>query len=235
MIKNYLLTAFRNILRHKSFSILNILGLALSLSVCLLIIQIIQDQLSYDDFHQKRNRIYRVLTHDEISDNVITTYATTAFPMGTYLNENYPVVEEAVFLNRGFNGEGRANGKVIEFRGFYVNDDFFSVFDFPLVGIDPEHALKDPQSVILTAETAKKFFGDTDPLGQTFSLDTIAEYIITGIIPDMDQKSHIQFDALTSVKGMTNDMSENWNNVYATWAYLLLAEGAGPRRSNCSI
>ena len=228
MIKNYLQTAFRNILRHKSFSILNILGLALSLSVCLLIIQIIQDQSSYDNFHQNRNRIYRVLTHDEISDDVITTYATTAFPMGTYLKENYPVVEGAVVLNRRFDGEGKANGKVIEFDGFYVSDDFFSVFDFPLVGIDPEHALEDPQSVILTEETAKKFFGDADPLGQPFAFDTIAEYIITGIIPEMDQKSHIQFDAITSVKGMTDDMSENWNNIYATWAYLLLSEGTVP-------
>ena len=165
MIQNYLISAIRNILRNKSFSILNILGLALSLSVCLLIIQIIQDQMSYDDFHQKSDRIYRVLTNDEISGDVITRYATTAFPIGTYLMENYPVVEEAVVLNRGFNGEAKANGKVIEIRGFYANDDFFSVFDFPLEGTEREQALGDPQSVILTEETARKFFGDADPLG----------------------------------------------------------------------
>ncbi len=228
MIKNYLLTAFRNILRHKIFSILNILGLALSMSVCLLIIQIIQDQLSYDDFHRERDRIYRVLTNDEMTDDMFTLFATTTYPMGTYLQENYPVVERAVVINRRFNGDGRANGKLINFDGFYVNEDFFKVFDFPVMGIDPAHAFEDPQSVILSEETAKKFFGDTDPIGKPFAVDSIGEYIVAGIVPETDHKSHIQFDALTSVKGMNSDMSDNWNNIYSSYAYLLLKKGAVP-------
>jgi putative ABC transport system permease protein len=228
MIKNYFLTAFRNILRHKSFSILNILGLALSMSVCLLIIQIMQDQMSHDDFHRKRDRIYRVITNNEMSDGAFTLYATTTFPMGTYLQENYPIVEGAVVINRNFSGDGRANGKVIDFDGFYVNEDFFSVFDFPLEGIDPAHALEDPQSVILSEETARKFYGDTDPVGKPFAVDSMGEYIIAGIVPEGNYKSHIQFDALASVRGMKDDMGDNWDNIYSTWVYILLTEDAVP-------
>ncbi|MFC2111997.1 ABC transporter permease [Bacteroidota bacterium] len=227
MIRNYLLTAFRNILRHRSFSILNILGLALSMSVCLLIILIIQDQYRYDNFHKNRDRIYRVLTNDDMSTEIFTLFATTTFPMASYLEDNYPVVERATTINRIFSGgDGRAADKVLNIEFLYIDDDFFRIFNFPLRGIDPEHAMEDPNSIILSEETAVKFFGDKDPLGESFAVDSIGEFIVGGIIPESDLKSHIQFDALLSVKNMKKDLSDNWENIYSNYAYILLKEGA---------
>ncbi len=198
------------------------------MSVCLLIILIMQDQYRYDDFHRNRDRIYRVLSNDEILDEIITLYATTTFPMASYLEENYPVVERAATIRRIFSGgDGRAANKVIPIEFFYVDGDFFRIFDYPLQGTDREQALADPNSIILSQETANKFFGDADPLGQSFSIDSIGEYIVAGIVPDNDLKSHIQFDALVPVESMKTDMKENWTNIYSSFAYVLLKEGAG--------
>ncbi|MQY80321.1 MAG: ABC transporter permease, partial [Bacteroidetes bacterium] len=96
MIKNYLLTALRNIFRHKGFSLLNIFGLSLSMSVCMLIIVILVDQFSYDSQHTKKERIYRVQTIDNLSDWSLNKYASTAFPLADELVNNYPFIEEAV-------------------------------------------------------------------------------------------------------------------------------------------
>ena len=229
MLKNYLLTALRNILRHKSFSVINILGLALSMSVCLLIILILQDQFKYDNFHVNRDRIYRVLSNDEMSDEIFTRYATTAFPMASYLEDNYPVVERAATIRRIYSGgDGRAEGKVIPVEMFYADNDFFRVFSFPLQGVDREHALDDPNSIILSEETAEKFFGDEEALGRTFTIDSIGEYIVAGIVPENDLKSHIQIDVLLPVESMKTDMSENWENIYSSYAYVQLKEGVEP-------
>lgn len=229
MFRNYFLTAFRNILRHKSFSLINITGLALSMSVCLLIILIIQDQYRHDNFHEDGDRIYRVLTNNEISDDIVTLYATTAFPMASWLNENYPVVENAVTLRRVFGGgDARAGGKVLPADFLWVDENFFSMFNFPLRGIDRPVALSEPNSIILSEETALKFFGDKDPLGQPFSIDSIGEYIVAGLVPHHDQKSHVQFDALVPVSSLKRDLSEDWNYVYSSYAYVKLKEGVVP-------
>ncbi len=98
MIKNYLLTALRNIFRHKGFSLLNIFGLSLSMSVCMLIIVILVDQFSYDSQHTKKERIYRVQTIDNLSDWSLNKYASTAFPLADELVNNYPFIEEAVLI-----------------------------------------------------------------------------------------------------------------------------------------
>ncbi len=228
MLKNYFLTAFRNIIRHKSFSIINIMGLALSMSVCLLIILIIQDQFRYDDFHKNKDRIYRVLTNDEISDEIVTLYASTAYPMASQLEDNYPIVERAATIKRVFNGgDGRAANKVIPVDFFYIDNDYLQLFNFPLRGIDRAHAMDDPNSLIIREETARKFFGDADPMGESFTIDSIGEYIIVGIIPENSLKSHMDFEALISVESMKKSQSENWDNIYSSYAYILLGGGNG--------
>jgi len=107
MLKSYFITAFRNLFKYKGFSAINIIGLSLSMTVCLLIVIVIIDQLSYDDFHKNKKRIYRVLTNDEMTEFFITRYASTAFPMAQYLKENYPQIEEAVAIHSNFSGEGK--------------------------------------------------------------------------------------------------------------------------------
>ena len=114
MIKSYLITAFRNLFKYKTFSAINIIGLSLSMTVCLLIINIIIDQYNYDNFHPGENRLYRIITKDEITEDIFTTYASTAYPIGGYMKENYPVVENAVTINNGFNGDAKYEDKIIQ-------------------------------------------------------------------------------------------------------------------------
>jgi len=227
MIKNYILSALRNIIRYKSFSLLNITSLALSMSVCLLIILIIMDQLSHDDFHPKNERIYRVTTNNEMSDEIFTRFATTAYPMGDYLREHYPVVEKAAVIEQFSGNDARYNNRVFEVDGLYVNKEFFEVFDFPVRGTDPAVSLDDPWSVILTEKTASKFYGDEDPLGKTFTIDSVGDYTVRGVIPDLGRKTHIQFDMLVSTAGVEENRHDNWNNIYRSYAYILLKEGTG--------
>jgi putative ABC transport system permease protein len=229
MLENYFLTALRNIFRHKSFSFINVMGLALSMSVCLLIILIIQDQYRYDNFHVSGGRIYRVLTNNELADEFFNLFATTAFPMSDYLEQNYPAVERAATLRRIFGAsDGRAENKVIPIDFIYADNGFFRIFDFPLRGKERDHAMEDPGTIILTQEAASKFFGTADPLGKPFSIDSVGEYIVGGIVPSTNLKSHIQFDALVPVGSMQTDRSEDWENVYSSYSYVMLREGTGP-------
>ena len=102
MIKSYFLTAFRNLLKHRSFSVINIFGLSISMAVCMLIILVVQDQLSYDNFHKNRDRIYRIQSKDNLSKIVFTKYASTTWPLAKELKDNYPFIEETVALNTRF-------------------------------------------------------------------------------------------------------------------------------------
>ena len=231
MIRNYLLTAFRNILRNKRFSLINIFGLSLSMSVCMLIIVVIQDQLSYDNFFTEKNRIYRVQSTDSLS-NVPLDYASTTFPLGYELANNYPFVENAVILNNSFFGEAAKDEALIPISGIYASEDFFQVFDFPLKTGSPEDALKEPYNIVLREEVAKKFFGDEDPTGQFLHIDSIGDFLVTGIIEQTRNKSHIQFEALVSAttleaiqtKEDRTITAHDWTNYWGNHVYLLLHE-----------
>lgn len=231
MIRNYLLTAFRNILRNKRFSLINIFGLSLSMSVCMLIIVVIQDQLSYDNFFTEKNRIYRVQSTDSLS-NVPLDYASTTFPLGYELANNYPFVENAVILNNSFFGEAAKDEALIPISGIYASEDFFQVFDFPLKTGSPEDALKEPYNIVLREEVAKKFFGDEDPTGNFLHIDSIGDFLVTGIIEQTRNKSHIQFEALVSAttleaiqtKEDRTITAHDWTNYWGNHVYLLLHE-----------
>ena len=158
MIKNYLLTAFRNVLRYKGFSLINIFGLSLSMSVCMVIIVVIQDQYSYDDMHTKGDRIYRVQQVDSL-DFTNLKIASNPFALGTELRDNYAIAEKIVLLNNTFNAEGLYKDTRLDISGLYTNTDFFQVFDFQLENGSPEGILDEPFTMVLTRETAYKFFG----------------------------------------------------------------------------
>ena len=128
MIKNYLITAFRNVIRYKGFSLINIFGLALSMSVCMLIIVVILDQLSYDEMHTKKDRIYRIQQMDSIS-TIDLKLASNPYPLGIELRDNYAIAEKVVILNGSFHGEGLYNDTRLEVKGLYANTALFDVFD----------------------------------------------------------------------------------------------------------
>jgi putative ABC transport system permease protein len=232
MIKNYLQTAFRNVLRYKGFSLINILGLSLSMSVCMLIIVVILDQFSYDKIHTKSDRIYRVQQLDSLS-NIGLKIASNPYPLGIELRDNYAIAERVVILNN-FGGEGVYNDTRLEIKGLYTNTAFFDVFDFELQDGSAEGILDEPYTMVLSQETAHKFFGDEDPIGKFIEIDTLTAYEVKGVVVRTKKKSHIQFEALISLPTLeiidqrrdAPIFVNNWATGWGSWIYLLLDKNA---------
>ena len=233
MIKNYLLTAFRNVFRYKGFSLINILGLSLSMSVCMVIIVVLQDQYSYDTMHSKADRIYRVQQVDSL-DNIPLKMASNPYPLGIELRDQYAVAEKVVILNSSFGGEGSYGDTRLEINGLYTNSEFFDVFDFQLQNGSKDKILDEPYSMVLSQETAHKFFGDEDPVGKFIEIDSAQAYEIKGVVAETKLKSHIQFEALVSLatleiidrKRDEPRFVDNWQTGWGSWIYLLLDKDA---------
>ena len=207
MIRNYLRTAFRNVLRYKEFSLINILGLSLSLSVCMLILVVIQDQYSYDKMHSKSKQIYRVQQVDSLS-SLSLNIASNPFPLGLELRDNYALAEKVVILNEDFYGQGLYNETLLSLKGLYTNTAFFEVFDFKLQKGAKEGILDEPYTMVLSQETADKFFGNEDPIGKFIEIDTLGAYEVRGVLEKTRQKSHIQFEALISLPTLKSSIKE---------------------------
>jgi putative ABC transport system permease protein len=230
MIRNYLLTAWRNIFRYKGFSLLNIFGLSLSMSVCMLIIVVILDQLSYDNFFTKKDRIFRIQSIDNLSKISLNKYASTTFPLARELTDHYGFVEEAVAVNNSFSGDGVYNETRIQIGGLYANSAFFKVFDFDLKSGSAEGILDEPYTMVLQEVVALKYFGEEDPVGQFLQVDSIGDFKVTGVLKNTRKKSHIQFEALASASTMESQeknenlrkISNNWDNFYSNYVYILL-------------
>jgi len=233
MWKNYIKIAFRQLWKHRLFSALNIFGLATSMSVCLLLIMIINDQYSYDNFHEKGDRIYRVISAKAKENMPLQepNFATTSLALREDLKTNYPFIEETVRLFQVGNtfeiGEKKfdTNG-----RGYVVDAAFLNMFDFGWKAGNKSLALQNPRSIVLTETTAATFFGDQDPLGETVTLEELGEFTITGLLPDPPIRSHIRFDYLMSystVETFTEDERQlvslyEETDIWRGFVYLLL-------------
>jgi putative ABC transport system permease protein len=229
MIKNYLLTAFRNVLRYKGFSLINIFGLALSMSVCMVIMVVIMDQYSYDEIHTKKDRIYRIQQVDSLA-NIGLHIASNPFALGAELRDNYALAEKVVILNGQFRGDGLYNDTRLPLSGLYANSEFFDVFDFKIKAGSVAGILDEPYSMVLSSEAAHKFFGDEDPIGKFIEIDTLGAYEVKGVVAEVREKSHIQFEVLFSLPTLElldqrreePRFVNNWETGYGSWIYLLL-------------
>ncbi len=236
MIKNNLLIALRLMWKHKAFSSINIFGLAVSMSVCLLVIMLIKDMNSFDDFHRDAGRIYRINTEAIRKGGGVEAYASSPFPVGKTLADQYADVEKGVSLVNLFNGTVEVDGKQLPVEGFFTEPSFFEIFSFPLQAGDPAEALKEPFSVVVTPETAKRLFGDADPIGKTLTYPGTGDFKVTGLLAAPRGKSHIRFEALASLstlpvmekQGAIPPVLDNWNNYYFTYNYFLLKKGGDP-------
>jgi len=224
MFKNYLKIALRNLKRHKGYSFINIVGLAIGLSSAILILLWVRDETSYDRFHANAGDIYRVLQEVKFSDHE-TTWAITQGPLGPGLEKDFPEVVRAVrFKNR------RAQvrqGDVWLSEVFWLADPaIFEVFTFPLVAGDPATALADPHSIILSERAAARYFPDGDVLGRTLRVDDRFDFRVTGVLKAVPRNSHLQFDFLVPfVFGREVNLSvDRWNNSTFT-TYVQLAKG----------
>jgi len=199
MFRNYLKTGIRNIRKYSAFSLINLTGIAIGMACCILILLWVQDELSYDRFHKNAARIYRVITHIPMSGE-IRTFAISPPTLAPFLNEEYPEVEHAVRFQEG-NGRLIQAGekKFTDDRLSFADPEFFKVFTFPFVSGDPETAMADPYSVMMTETAAEKYFGNKNPVGRTLTVDNHVELSVTGIVKDVPHNSFIQFELMSPV------------------------------------
>src|SRR5574341_1239045 len=189
MFQNYLKVAWRTIIKYKVFSAINIFGLALSMSVCLILILLLEEQTSYDRFHQNNDRIYRVISDVKASNGHIWNFATSPAPLGPVLRADYPGIQEAVRMRR-LPTTAIYQEQGLAIKALFAEPAFFRVFSFKLAGGDPQTALAEPHSIILSEELADKFFGKENPVGKTLQIEGVGDVAITGVLKKPSGKSH---------------------------------------------
>jgi putative ABC transport system permease protein len=225
MIKNYIKIAFRNLWRHKSFSFINIIGLAVGMTACFLIFMYVRFELSYDKFNQNFSQIYRLNT-DIKSPNEVLHWSSASAPMGPALQTDFPEVKaDARVFGASFLIESN-NQKFQENNISFTDPSIFKLFTFPFIHGNPETALKNPFSIVITETIAKKYFGNTDAMGKTLRLNAKQPVTVTGVIKDVPLNSHFSFDMLISATTMEKmkliDMNE-WGN-FSNFTYLLIPD-----------
>jgi putative ABC transport system permease protein len=227
MIKNNLKIAFRNIQRHKGFSLINISGLAIGMACCLLILLFIRDELRFERFHANADKIYRTII-DEYVDGKWGHNVGSPDLLGPALKEEYP---EVASYTRLFNPDWidkwmvSVEGKYFyEEKLFFADPTLFDVFTFPLLQGNPKTALKDPNSVVITNKIAQKYFGKENPIGKLITIDDTVEAKITGIARSVPENTHFAFDLLVSFESVPYKWALNTWKTQQFYTYILLTE-----------
>ncbi len=218
MLKNYILIALRNMKRDKIFSSINIAGLAVGITCFILLALFAYNELGFDGFNEKADRIYRVYISSDINGNASNT-SKTACPMGETLKKEFPEVEN--YARLGYFGQHalRYNDKIFWESDIYTADStYFRIFTLPFISGDPKTALVQPNSVVITRSTAMKYFGNENALGKQFIVDDTTTYNITGVMEDFPKKSHFSCGFLLSMSTYPQTQSRNWlNSNYTTY------------------
>ncbi|MEK6482325.1 ABC transporter permease [Catalinimonas sp. 4WD22] len=242
MFRNYLITAWRNILKNRTFTIINVLGLAFGMAACMLVLQYVGFELTYDSFHTKKDRIYRVGIN-VFRENTWTKWLVTG-PGYIQIKQDFPEVEnmvrlvdiwEVLLTHESEKGEPvHQNVKGV----FYADSTLFEVFDFKLSQGNPDKVLREQNRMLISESTATKWFGDQDPVGKTLILNRVESFVIEGVFEDVPKNSHIHFDYLLSFSSLKprfylpldNEMLPLDNDMLFddTYTYLLLHNGVEP-------
>lgn len=230
MIGSYIKTSTRNLLRNKLFSSINIIGLAISMSVGLLLIAFVLDLRSYDRFHKNGERIYRISSVAVFKGEQGGKYASASIKTAQLIRERLSGIDEVAILRNDFSQDAQVGDNVIPVRGFWAEPSFFRIFTFPMLEGNPATALKDPYSIVLTATTARKLFGNEDAVGRMVRFDTL-DYRVTGVMKDVPFFSHISFEALVSLS-TAEQLNKNdphfggWTNIWSNFVYILPSKNA---------
>ena len=223
MFRNYLKTAWRNIYKNKLFSAINILGLSIGIALCFIIMLYVQDELSFDRFNVKADRIYRIAFKASINGGDIFE-ANVMPPVAAALKREYPEVEEATRLNlKGDTKVGYNNKTFKESKLVIVDSNFFSVFTLPFVKGDPKTALMEPHTIVLTKEIANKYFGNDEPMGKLLKVDN-EMFKVTGIIENIPANSHFHFDLFTALSNLPYAKDPSWMSS-GMFTYIVLKKG----------
>jgi putative ABC transport system permease protein len=225
MFRNYIKVALRHIKRRKVYSFITILGLTIGMACFILIGLWVKDELSFDRFHEKKDRIYRILNRmqDGNADFNIT------YALGPALKAEYPEVEEACRVCLWFGSHVKYQDKIYAENNIYLADPgFFKIFSFPFIKGNPETALSDRYSVVLAEQTAQKYFGDEDPIGKVLHVALMqGDFTVTGVIKNIPLNSHLRFDIIGRIEFLGEDRLARWEE----WTgpnYVLLRPDVSP-------
>jgi putative ABC transport system permease protein len=227
MIKNYIKTAFRSLQKNKGFTAINVLGLALGLATCLLIVFYVVDELSYDKYNVNASRIYRVNEDLKLGDNKLQ-YAVCMAPLSQTLKNDFPDVENAVRLkNIGGMHVTKGTESILEYNALFADPSVFDVFTLPVIYGDKKTALTEPNTVVITEDMAKKYFGRLNVVGENLIIDGNLQKPIkvTAVIENIPEQSHFHADFLVSMASNPDSRSTEWlRSDYNT--YVLMRKGA---------
>ena len=221
MLKNLIKTAVRHIVKHFGYSILNVLGLTLGISSALFLIIYVSDEVSYDRYHEKAGRIYRVSSSIKEPDDQFT-WIVAQLPFGPQVVHDYPEVQSFVrFINMPRALYKFEDKEFNEENFYFVDSTLFDIFTYKVIKGDIESALLEPKKIILTERIADKYFGKSDPIGKTLTAGNDT-YEVTGVIEDVPTNSHFRFDAVASRNNLPKQLG-NWGN-FGVFTYLLFPE-----------
>jgi putative ABC transport system permease protein len=199
MVKSYLKTAWRNLIRGKSFSIINISGLAVGMAGAILIFLWLQNEVSFDKFHANKNNLYQIYGLGSNVDGLSVAIDETSQPLGPFLKQNYPEVQAAARVSDVNSFLLTANNKSFtNIRGDFADPSFFQMFSFPLVEGNKDEQLKSVYSIAITKKLANKLFGNEDAIGKTIRIDSADNFIVTGILNDLPSNTRFDFEYLIS-------------------------------------
>lgn len=239
MFSNYIKIAWRNLTRHRAYSFVNIFGLATAIACCLLIVLHVQDELRFDGFHGKADRIFRVVEKRISPEQGARQVAYTMPPLAEALKNDFAEVEDAVRLFQGWRlTAGDSDERLIVRKYFFTDNSFFNIFDFKLLHGEASRAFAEPGSVVLTRTSAQKLYGAKNPVGQTLKLDAEdfpefgeTEFRVTGVVENAPHNSHIDFRLLISMNTLqrfenVSQWLQNWDFGFAVTYVLLRDEAA---------
>ena len=236
MLKNYFITAWRNLIKRKAFSFINIAGLSIGISVCFIIMLYVQDELNFDRFNKNADRIVRIVFKADINGGKI--YEANVMPqVASAMTKDYPEVEDATRLRVAgapkisYNGRNFRDDELV-----FVDPNFFSIFTLPLIEGDVKTALKEPNTLVITKAAAKKYFGNENPIGKTlvFTSNNNEPFKVTGLIDKVPVNSHFQFDLFGSMTGLNEAKSDSWmgSNFFT---YILLKPGSDYKKLEAKL
>lgn len=229
MLRNYITIAFRNLRKYKGFSTINFLGLSVGVACCLLIVEYVQHEWSFDRFHENADRIHRAWVLEDYGEDQRFFNTVTPVPLGPALVRNFPEIEQSIRIST-FLGRVQKDNIAFDESIHLVDPAFFDVFNFPLQKENPD-PLSQTHSVVLTPLTASRYFGEEDPMGQTLSIRVgmqLQEFVVTGVVNEVPRNSSIQFSMIVPWR-VSRDIYDDrqrrsWGNVIPE-TYVMLREG----------
>ncbi len=236
-MRSVIMTALRNMIRNRSFSLINLIGLSVAMSLGMLVMMVVRDQLSFDNFHAQASRIYRINTRALRVDGGSEPYASAPLALGKAVSEEYTFASDVVRLYRSFQGDAVYGQVNVPLSGFLADPSFFRVFDFEFEEGDPMTALQDPTGLVLSAAAAKKVFGEQNPLGRVLTVGGFGDFTVTGVLKPLAGNTHLDFEMIGSMTalpswektGVSRSTSEQWTDYYSAHVYFVLKDGLQER------